>query len=551
MAKNIVEVWKILPEDIKNTLMVSSKGGTRLFKSLESLVATLNSSPLETSAPLIEIVKSMAFEVWENAPFSYTCCSILMQIDNFSKFLPRDLKKYITNVDRSGLQSIDVSEEYEDLLAKDPSQAEEYLLNESLKATVNFPSLALAYKHAFTENRLEWLQSLFSQNLEIPKFLKMSVLGDIFMAQGINKAAFRSYQSAIEEFKSPRLLEKAGECQKRMEHGDEALNLWTESLKLKTWDLSLARRVHDTINKLDQPKEKPQGKGLIFLYTWNHAKDLDKALESLALSDTGDCLIKILNNGSTDNTDSIISKWQQKMPEKMTRIDLPVNIGAPAARNWLLSLDKVKEADWVVYMDDDAILPKDWLGHFARAEEVFPEAGIFGCKVADLNPSYKLQLTDMHVESDLMQSKDSLTERRLNLVTSNTSFFDSGEYDYICPCTSVTGCCHMLKKANIEKIGGFNLAFSPSQFDDLDRDLRSILEGDTIVYNGHLKVLHAKVSGSDQTLMQKTNSYGNSNKLNTLYNSDVMKTIGKNSLKVLKKHSEVLLKSLAQEDLFK
>jgi glycosyltransferase involved in cell wall biosynthesis len=43
--------------------------------------------------------------------------------------------------------------------------------------------------------------------------------------------------------------------------------------------------------------------------------------------------------------------------------------------------------------------------------------------------------------------------------------------------------------------GDFDLRFSPSQFDDLERDLRSCLKGKFCLYQGHLAVRHSKRSG--------------------------------------------------------
>lgn len=42
----------------------------------------------------------------------------------------------------------------------------------------------------------------------------------------------------------------------------------------------------------------------------------------------------------------------------MTVINVPVNIGAPAARNWLMKLSDVKACDWAIYLDDDILLPR-------------------------------------------------------------------------------------------------------------------------------------------------------------------------------------------------
>jgi hypothetical protein len=44
--------------------------------------------------------------------------------------------------------------------------------------------------------------------------------------------------------------------------------------------------------------------------------------------------------------------------------------------------------------------------------------------------------------------------------------------------------------------GGFDLRYSPSQYDDLDHDIRLLLAGRIPVYQGNLAVSHFKSTGS-------------------------------------------------------
>ena len=73
---------------------------------------------------------------------------------------------------------------------------------------------------------------------------------------------------------------------------------------------------------------------------------------------------------------------------------------------------------------------------------------------------------------------------------------DYGQFDYIRPCLSVTGCFHLLRTDRLAGDGGFDIRFSPSQYDDLDRDLRRAQSGGHAAYQGHLRVLHARLSGA-------------------------------------------------------
>jgi hypothetical protein len=79
----------------------------------------------------------------------------------------------------------------------------------------------------------------------------------------------------------------------------------------------------------------------------------------------------------------------------------------------------------------------------------------------------------------------------------------------------VTGCCHLLTRKSLDAAGGFDLRFSPSQFDDCERDLRAAFAGQGCVYNGHCVVAHTKRSGQGAATSpwQQANIDGNLVKL--------------------------------------
>ena len=59
---------------------------------------------------------------------------------------------------------------------------------------------------------------------------------------------------------------------------------------------------------------------------------------------------------------------------------------------------------------------------------------------------------------------------------------------------SVTGCCHLFRVETLAGMGGFDLHFSPSQFDDLDLDLRQLGQGRGAAYLGDVQVTHLRPS---------------------------------------------------------
>jgi len=91
---------------------------------------------------------------------------------------------------------------------------------------------------------------------------------------------------------------------------------------------------------------------------------------------------------------------------------------------------------------------------------------------------------------------DRLGERRFSLSSCHHELLDRGHLRCVRPCATVTGCCHLLRTDVVQALGGFDLRFSPSQYDDLDHDVRLLLAGRVQVCQGHLAVGHFKSTGS-------------------------------------------------------
>jgi GT2 family glycosyltransferase len=283
-----------------------------------------------------------------------------------------------------------------------------------------------------------------------------------------------------------------------------------QALGAAPWQVSLAQVAADATSGLRSACAPVPGPALVLLYTWNKAQDLDATLTSLFASDLQGARVMVLDNGSTDATPDVLSAWQGRAGGNLLRVTLPINIGAPAARNWLAALPEARAAETLVYLDDDVDLPHDWLQRLGAALRQYPEAGVVGCKVADHHAPHLLQNAAGHLvippdASDDRPDMDfqSLTPNPFRLCDAHLQGPDWGLFDFVSPCASVTGCCHMFRRAALIDStgapmaagGGFSLALGPSQYDDFERDLRMLSSGALAVYTGHLRVRHRKRSG--------------------------------------------------------
>ncbi len=260
------------------------------------------------------------------------------------------------------------------------------------------------------------------------------------------------------------------------------------------------------------------GDAAVCLYSWNKAALLDQTLHSLAASELGGARLFCLDNGSSDATPEVLAAWTGRLGSRFTPVRLPVNVGAPSARNWLLALPEVAGAAWVAFLDDDVILPPDWLAHLLAAARSRPDVGAVGCRITAGSQPFGLQSADYN----LLPPPGREASERLLVFDNCAGQLDFGLFSYARPCLSVSGCCHLLSRASLTAAGGFDLRFTPTQFDDLDRDLRCLLAGFPAFYEGRLAVRHVQHSSlaKAQSPAAVGNVLGNRVKLEGKYTAE-------------------------------
>ncbi|EKO39478.1 MAG: putative glycosyltransferase [Solidesulfovibrio magneticus str. Maddingley MBC34] len=278
----------------------------------------------------------------------------------------------------------------------------------------------------------------------------------------------------------------------------EALAAYAVARDFRPWDTLLAARAADVAAGRDTALARLPGSLAVVLYCWNAPDLLAAALDALAASDWRHALgakVVVLDNGSPDGVVSAVAAAvAAAFGGRLSTLRLPVNVGAPAARNWLAALPEVRESDYVAYLDDDAYVPPDWLGRFGAAVAAAPGAGVWGCRVAAKDAPRFIQCGDAHLLPT--PRGEGAFGRGFELARPWLAAPDWGQLRVARPCASVTGCCHLFARPALDAVGGFDIRFSPTQYDDLDHDLRLLLRREVPHYWGHLTVVHAKTTGA-------------------------------------------------------
>jgi hypothetical protein len=105
---------------------------------------------------------------------------------------------------------------------------------------------------------------------------------------------------------------------------------------------------------------------------YNHATEIVEALDSLLTSDDLDFDVIVVDDGSTDGSQSAVKKWGTEHPEvPLLLLSHPINRGLPAARNSALDFAR---GEYCFVLDADNAIFRNCLGDLVAALDSDPGA---------------------------------------------------------------------------------------------------------------------------------------------------------------------------------
>lgn len=518
--------WQDIPHAVAVPLLKGSVGSLHLRSAAEAALQHAAESAPVGARPLLELGAHCLLAAWEGDMLDPGAADQLLQLHGIFPFLTPvqvHLARIISQTPPPG----DVKDLRDLLMSRDIDPCLRHVEGMRRREPDSLFWVRQGIMLGMVEGRHDWTARWISTSDLLPVPLREGLLGDVNFARGEWLAARGHYLAARRGVPSLVWLERQGEAAWREGRGDEALAQWDVVLARRPWHTNLFLRRDDVLHERYGDGPYPSGKGTVLLYTWNKDSSLDMTLRSLAASNLGDADIVVLDNGSTDGTAEVITAWVGRMGSRVRRVDLPCNVGAPAARNWLLTLPENRVCDWVAFVDDDVELPANWLHLLGRAMAEYPDHPVYGCRVVNHDTPMNLQSVDLHIdEGGLVGSPEGGEmgqepghRRRFSVSGIHHLTLDFGNFSYMRPCLSVTGCCHLFRREALDRVGHFDLRFSPSQYDDLEHDVRHALYGQWPLYQGHLCVRHMKRSGRGAwtDAVQLMSAWANLFKLQTRY----------------------------------
>ena len=118
----------------------------------------------------------------------------------------------------------------------------------------------------------------------------------------------------------------------------------------------------------------------IAICTYNRAQELDLCLTTLARQTAAKNTwqVLVIDNASTDNTQSIVEKHRRQELFPQLRIIHEKKQGLTSARQRAI---KESEAQYIAFVDDDCYLEPSWIRELNKAIEKYPNAVAFGGRV--------------------------------------------------------------------------------------------------------------------------------------------------------------------------
>ncbi len=531
-ALNLEAAWAAMSGGLKARLALGAVGKAHLTEAARMGAAEVASLPEPDRTRVLTWCRDMLLSALADDPLDGVLARSFLAGDEQSPWLPEPARRICRLLDQHW-QAPENLTYYQRLAAKrDLGRMRAYLSDRLEREAESLFWRRQAMALSVFEADFAWTRDLAA--LPLPSGLeavRVKLAADALYLSGQAEAALGLWEGLGPSFGQGWVLGRSAFARLSLGQRDQALDDFREALALAPWQTNSLLAAFDLATGRDTKRAELPGSLALLLYTYNKAEDLAATLDSLAKTDLaradlGQARIFVLNNGCTDHTAEVLARFADRLGQLLVPVNLPVNIGAPAARNWLMHLPAVQAMDWALFLDDDTDLPVDLRARLGAAVRAYPEAGVWGCKVRDFAAPTRLQSADLHL---VLPPQASPEQPEIDLTADEPNPFslsdlhiqepDLGRFDYLRPCLSVTGCCHLFRTADLPAVGDFSLFLSPTQYDDVERDLRSAKAGRAGVYQGHLAVGHRKSTGAASRTdpVALANALANKYKMQTMH----------------------------------
>jgi len=219
----------------------------------------------------------------------------------------------------------------------------------------------------------------------------------------------------------------------------------------------------------------------VLILTWNRVYDVVTCLGHLDELDYADYVPVVIDNASDDGTVAII---KERFPH-ITVLENEVNLGYAGGNNAGIKYAIEHDADYVLIVNSDTILPPNLLQKLVKIASSSPDIGAVGAKNLRMTKPSIVWGAYLEMTYDW---------RLVRVVGKEEK--DCPEYTVIKDVPVVIGCGMLLSRKAVEDVGMID-EFLFGYHEDVDWCLRARLKGYRCVYAGTAHVLHRGASSID------------------------------------------------------
>lgn len=212
-------------------------------------------------------------------------------------------------------------------------------------------------------------------------------------------------------------------------------------------------------------------KATVIVLTYNGMEFLEACFSSLLKQTYAHYNLLLVDNASQDSSADFVA---QRFPMvKVIRNEK--NLGFPGGMNVGLHY---ADGEILALLNDDTEVQEGWLAELVQAMEVDERVGIAGCKI-------------LYPDGRTIQNAGGFIDYPLGFGRPyGYREIDEGQYDEKREVDWVSGAAIGLRKSLLEEVGGFDEAFFPAYFEDVDLCLRARSAGYKVVYVPSAVVIH-------------------------------------------------------------
>lgn len=218
------------------------------------------------------------------------------------------------------------------------------------------------------------------------------------------------------------------------------------------------------------------GRFAVVILNYNKREDVLNSIGSVLASDIEDVDVVVVDNASNDGS---VAAIEQRYPH-VPLVANDANLGVSGGRNtgWRYAKEHF-DFEYILFLDDDALLTPDYLRRVRTTYEEHPTAGVVCGKAFTTESRATLMSVGIHA----------------NLYTGSiedigVSESDHGQYDRVVERDACGGFAFCSRAALFDQLGAFDESFNPYGWEDVDYCLKARRAGFTTLYQPAAVLVH-------------------------------------------------------------